>query len=102
VPPPPQEINACMDDLERFLHSDAPILLKAALAQLQFETIHPFLDGNGRIGRLLISLLFCHEGTLREPLLYCSLYFKRNRQEYYSQLNAVRDIGSNSSQQGFA
>lgn len=93
VPPPPQEIATCMADLERFLHSDTPTLLKAALAHLQFETIHPFLDGNGRIGRLLITLLLCHEGTLREPLLYCSLYFKQHRQEYYSQLNAVRETG---------
>jgi len=93
VPPPPQEINTCMGDLERFLHSDTPTLLKVALAHLQFKTIHPFLDGNGRIGRLLITLLFCHEGTLREPLLYCSLYFKRHRQEYYSQLNAARETG---------
>jgi Fic family protein len=91
VPSPPQEISTCMADLERFLHSDAPILLKAALAHLQFETIHPFLDGNGRVGRLLITLLFCHEGTLREPLLYCSLYFKQHRQQYYSELNSVRE-----------
>ena len=93
VPPPPEEVNTCMGDLERFLHSDTPTLLKAALAHLQFESIHPFLDGNGRIGRLLITLLLCHEGTLREPLLYCSLYFKQHRQEYYSQLNAVRETG---------
>lgn len=93
VPPPPQEIDSCMGNLERFLHSDAPTLLKAALSHLQFETIHPFLDGNGRIGRLLITLLFCHEGTLREPLLYCSLYFKQHRQQYYSELNSVRETG---------
>ncbi|MGH8137512.1 MAG: Fic family protein [Steroidobacteraceae bacterium] len=93
VPPPPQEISSCMGDLERFLHSDTPTLLKAALAHLQFETIHPFLDGNGRIGRLLITLIFCHEGTLREPLLYCSLYFKQHRQQYYSELNSVRETG---------
>ncbi len=93
VPPPPQEINTCMGDLERFLHSDTSTLLKAALAHLQFETIHPFLDGNGRIGRLLITLLFCREGTLREPLLYCSLYFQQHRQEYYSQLNSIRETG---------
>ena len=93
VPPPPQEVNTCMGDLERFLHSDTSTLLKAALAHLQFETIHPFLDGNGRIGRLLITLLFCREGTLREPLLYCSLYFQQHRQEYYSQLNSIRETG---------
>jgi Fic family protein len=66
---------------------------KAALAHLQFETIHPFLDGNGRVGRLLITLLLCHEGTLREPLLYCSLFFKEHRRQYYSELNSVRDTG---------
>lgn len=93
VPPPPQEVSGCMSDLERFLHSDASILLKAALAHLQFETIHPFLDGNGRVGRLLITLLLCQDGTLREPLLYSSLYFKQHRQQYYSELNSVRDSG---------
>jgi Fic family protein len=93
VPPPPQEVQQCMEDLEKFLHSDTPALVKAALAHLQFETIHPFLDGNGRIGRLLITLLFCHEGVLREPLLYSSLYFKQNRQRYYDELNAARESG---------
>ena len=93
VPPPPQEVHHCMGDLEKFLHSDTPALVKAALAHLQFETIHPFLDGNGRIGRLLITLLFCHEGVLREPLLYSSLYFKQNRQRYYDELNAARESG---------
>ncbi len=93
VPPPPQEVHHCMRDLEKFLHSNTPALVKAALAHLQFETIHPFLDGNGRIGRLLITLLFCHEGVLREPLLYSSLYFKQNRQRYYDELNAARESG---------
>jgi len=93
VPPPPQEVERCMGELERFLHSDAPALVKAALAHAQFETIHPFLDGNGRIGRLLITLLLCHEGVLREPLLYSSLYFKQHRQQYYSELNGVRESG---------
>lgn len=93
VPPPPQEVERCMADLERFLHSDASALVKAALAHVQFETIHPFLDGNGRIGRLLITLVLCHEGLLREPLLYSSLYFKQNRQQYYAELNAVRETG---------
>jgi Fic family protein len=93
VPPPPQEVQQCMGDLEKFLHSDTPTLVKAALAHLQFETIHPFLDGNGRIGRLLITLLFCHEGVLREPLLYSSLYFKQNRQQYYDELSAARESG---------
>jgi Fic family protein len=93
VPPPPKEVDNCMSDLERFLHSDTPTLLKAALAHLQFETIHPFLDGNGRVGRLLITLLLCHDGTLREPLLYCSLYFKQHRQQYYAELNSARKTG---------
>jgi Fic family protein len=93
VPPPPSDVERCMRDLERFLHSDAPALVKAALAHVQFETIHPFLDGNGRIGRLLVTLLLCHEGVLSEPLLYPSLYFKLHRQQYYSELNAVRESG---------
>jgi len=93
VPPPPQDVQHCMGELEKFLHSDTPALVKAALAHLQFETIHPFLDGNGRIGRLLITLLLCHEGVLREPLLYSSLYFKQNRQRYYDELNGARESG---------
>jgi Fic family protein len=93
VPPPPQDVQHCMGDLEKFLHSDTPALVKAALAHLQFETIHPFLDGNGRIGRLLITLLLCHEGVLREPLLYSSLYLKQNRQRYYDELNGARESG---------
>lgn len=93
VPPPPQDVQHCMGELEKFLHSDTPTLVKAALAHLQFETIHPFLDGNGRIGRLLITLLLCHEGVLREPLLYPSLYFKQNRQRYYDELNGARGSG---------
>lgn len=85
-----------MSDLERFLHEEKralPILIKAALAHVQFETIHPFLDGNGRVGRLVITFLFCAEGVLREPLLYLSLYFKQNRNEYYRLLEHVRDTG---------
>jgi Fic family protein len=93
VPPPPQDVDICMGDLERFLHSDTPPLVKAALAHVQFETIHPFLDGNGRIGRLLITLLLCHDRVLREPLLYSSLYLKQHRQQYYAELNAVRETG---------
>jgi Fic family protein len=93
VPPPPQDVQHCMGELEKFLHSDTPALVKAALAHLQFETIHPFLEGNGRIGRLLITLLLCHEGVLREPLLYSSLYFKQNRQRYYDELNGARESG---------
>jgi Fic family protein len=93
VPPPPQEVGACMASLEQFLHSSSPVLEKAALAHLQFETIHPFLDGNGRIGRLLVTLVLCHEGVLKEPLLYPSLYLKQHKQEYYGGLSAVRETG---------
>jgi Fic family protein len=96
IPPPPNEVEAAMADLERFLN-DEPVrtstLLKAALAQVQFETIHPFLDGNGRVGRLLIPMLLCVDGVLREPLLYLSLYFKQNRARYYELLNRVRAHG---------
>ncbi|MFA4965660.1 MAG: Fic family protein [Thermoleophilia bacterium] len=74
-------------------NDDLPILVKAALAHQQFETIHPFLDGNGRVGRLLITLILCHSGMLSEPLLYLSLYFKQNRAEYYRLLDAVRHDG---------
>ncbi|CUB05970.1 Fic family protein [Tepidiphilus thermophilus] len=95
VPPPPQEVEPCMGALERYLHApDAPgALVKAALAHVQFETIHPFLDGNGRVGRLLIALILHHDGVLRQPLLYLSLYFKQHRAEYYRQLDAVRHTG---------
>lgn len=97
VPPPADQVVRCMGDLERFLHGDpvrTPVLLRAALVHVQFETIHPFLDGNGRLGRLLIPLLLCAEGVLQEPMLYLSLYFKRNRREYYGRLTAVRDNGA--------
>ena len=93
VPPPASEVPDCMGALEKFLHSqspDMPVLVKAALAHAQFETIHPFLDGNGRLGRLLVTLLLCAEGALSEPMLYLSLYLKRHRQEYYDRLQAVR------------
>lgn len=93
VPPPPHAVPDLMGDLERFLHeerSNLPVLVKSGLAHVQFETIHPFLDGNGRIGRLLITFLLCHAGILREPLLYLSLYFKQHREEYYRQLDRVR------------
>ncbi len=86
VPPPPEEVPACMGALERWLRDEperTPTLLKAALSHVQFETIHPFLDGNGRVGRLLVTLLFCVEGVLQEPLLYLSLYLKQHRDEYY-------------------
>jgi Fic family protein len=93
VPPPPEEVEPSMSGLEKFLHDEAdrtPILIKAALAHVQFETIHPFLDGNGRVGRLLITLILCAEGILSEPLLYLSLYFKNHRQRYYELLQTVR------------
>jgi Fic family protein len=96
VPTPADRIADCMGALESFLH-DRPertsAVVKAALAHVQFETIHPFLDGNGRVGRLLITLLLCAEGILRDPLLYLSLYFKQHRQEYYDLLNVVRTQG---------
>ena len=96
VPPPAEEVLECMCKLELFLHDQpepTPVLLKAALAHVQFETIHPFLDGNGRLGRLLIALLLCEQKVLREPMLYLSLYFKTHRQYYYELLNNVRMTG---------
>lgn len=96
VPPPAEEVLECMSKLELFLHDQpepTPVLLKAALAHVQFETIHPFLDGNGRLGRLLITLLLCGQKVLREPMLYLSLYFKTHRQYYYELLNNVRLTG---------
>jgi Fic family protein len=91
VPPPPEYLMQCMGDLEKYLHAEqTPVLVKAALAHVQFETIHPFLDGNGRLGRLLITLLLCDQGALRQPLLYLSLYFKANRNRYYDLLQSVR------------
>jgi Fic family protein len=96
VPPPPEEVEPCMGELERFLHSETsglPVLLRAALAHVQFETIHPFLDGNGRLGRLLIALLLHHGGLLSEPLLFLSLFFKENRPAYYGLLDRVRSTG---------
>jgi len=97
VPPPPQEVAPAMSDLEKFLHDQpvrTPILVKAALAHAQLETIHPFLDGNGRLGRLLVTLMLCaEEKILSKPLLYLSLYLKRNRDEYYERLQRVRTHG---------
>jgi Fic family protein len=93
VPPPPDKVLECMGALEKFLHGQPvalPALIRAALAHVQFETIHPFLDGNGRLGRLLIVFLLHAEGVLREPLLYLSLYFRRHRSRYYDLLQAVR------------
>ncbi len=96
VPPPPEDVIDCMGALETFLHDDLPdmpLLVKAALAHVQFETIHPFLDGNGRLGRLLITFLLCAAGAIREPILYLSLYFKTHRQRYYELLDRVRATG---------
>ncbi len=96
VPPPPERVMECMGSLELFLHDQpdaTPPLLKAALAHVQFETIHPFLDGNGRVGRLLITLLLCEQGVLREPMLYLSLFLKTHRNVYYELLNRVRSDG---------
>ena len=96
VPPPPGQLLDCLTSLEGFLH-DVPVrysaLTKAALAQVQFETIHPFLDGNGRVGRMLIPLILVNEGVLAEPLLYVSLYFKTHRATYYELLQRVRTEG---------
>ncbi len=96
VPPPASNIADAMGALEKFLHDRPvrmPLLVKAALAHAQFETIHPFLDGNGRLGRLLITFLLCAEGALKEPMLYLSLYLKNRRQEYYDLLQRVRTEG---------
>jgi Fic family protein len=95
VPPPPSELPTTLGALETFLHQqdDLPLLIKIGLAHSQFETVHPFLDGNGRVGRLLITFLLCERGALGKPVLYLSHYFKRHRQEYYERLQAVRDTG---------
>ena len=96
VPPPPGEVAACIAELERFIHAaddGLPALVKAALAHVQFETIHPFLDGNGRVGRLLIALMLANDGLLAQPLLYLSLHFKQQRQQYYTLLGAARHDG---------
>lgn len=95
VPPPPGSVLDLMTNLETFLHAEdeLPIIVKAGIAHLQFETIHPFLDGNGRLGRLLITLYLCSEGILEEPLLYLSLYLKTHRKTYYQLLNEVREHG---------
>ncbi len=95
VPPPPHRVTAAMSDLEKFLHdpSAPPVLLRAALWHVQFETIHPFLDGNGRVGRLMVTLLLCATGVLREPLLYLSLFLKQHRARYYELLDSVRREG---------
>ena len=96
VPPPPDIVPQALSDLEKFFHteSDLPLLIRIGLMHAQFETIHPFLDGNGRIGRLLITLLLCENGVLHKPVLYLSHYFKRHRQSYYDLLQAIRDNGA--------
>lgn len=96
VPPPPRELAEAMSSLELFLHNDTqlPLLIKIGLAHAQFETIHPFLDGNGRVGRLLITFLLCRQRALTKPVLYLSSFFKRYRQQYYDELQAVRDAGT--------
>ena len=96
VPPPASELANVLSELEKFIHDEGqqtPAVLKAALAHVQFETIHPFLDGNGRLGRLLITLMLVSENVLQQPLLYLSLYFKTHRQQYYDLLDQVRLTG---------
>jgi Fic family protein len=97
VPPPPAELSAVLGNLESFLHldgaDDLPVLIQCGLAHAQFETIHPFLDGNGRVGRLLITFLLVYRGVLSRPLLYLSLFLRRHRGEYYERLTAVRSAG---------
>ena len=96
VPPPPHEVPEALSQLEKFIHSpgNLPKLVWIGIVHVQFETIHPFLDGNGRVGRLLIILLLCQQGVLSQPLLYLSHYFKQHRQEYYERLQSVRDKGA--------
>jgi len=94
VPPPPEYVMECMGQLEMFLHQEAPslpLLIRAGLVHAQFESIHPFLDGNGRVGRLLITFMLCAEDVLREPILYLSLFFKKHRRLYYDRLNGTRE-----------
>ena len=95
VPPPPEEVPHALGNVETFLHEhdDLPLLVKIGLAHAQFETIHPFLDGNGRVGRLLITFLLYERGALHKPVLYLSHYLKARRQEYYDRLQAIRDLG---------
>jgi Fic family protein len=95
VPPPPQDLPAALSELEKFVHATSrlPALVSIGLIHAQFETIHPFLDGNGRVGRLLITLLLCEKGILSQPVLYISHYLRENRQSYYEHLQAVRDRG---------
>ena len=95
VPPPVPEMREALDKFEKFLHDDSlPVLIQCGLAHAQFETIHPFLDGNGRVGRLLITLLLCQRQVLHRPLLYLSHYLKLHRTEYYDRLMAIRNDGN--------
>ncbi len=95
VPPPVDHLDECLSEFEKFLHDETlPILIKVGLAHVQFETIHPFLDGNGRLGRLLMTLLLCHDHMLDVPILYLSLYLKQNRSKYYELLQEVRQHGT--------
>ncbi len=95
MPPPPDVVPEALSQWEQFLHTadDTPLLIKIGLAHAQFETIHPFLDGNGRLGRLLITFLLTERGVLQKPVLYLSHYFKRHRQAYYDYLQKIRDTG---------
>ena len=94
VPPPVHEMNEALDKMEKFLHDTSlPLLVQCGLTHAQFETIHPFLDGNGRVGRLLITFLLCHRQALARPLLYLSHYLKQHRTEYYDRLMAIRNDG---------
>jgi Fic family protein len=97
VPTPPEKLMECLGEFEKFIHDDKyklPLLVKTGLLHVQFETIHPFLDGNGRLGRLLITFLLCKSGTLKSPALYLSLYFKKHRELYYDHLQSVRTKGA--------
>ena len=96
VPPPPDVMSEALGDLERYIHESrlSPVLVTAGLLHYQFETIHPFLDGNGRIGRLLVALYLCQKGVLKRPLLYLSEFIKSHKEEYYDRLQAARDTGS--------
>ncbi len=95
IPPPPSEVEKSMSDLEKYINNDKtmPMLIKCGLVHAQFETIHPFLDGNGRLGRLLVTLLLCQQKIMNRPLLYLSAYFKQHRSQYYDRLQGVRDSG---------
>lgn len=95
VPPPPEELMNCLDNFEKFLHHNPyPILIEIAVMHAQFESIHPYLDGNGRMGRLLITFILCYKGLLQSPILYLSLYFKENKDTYYRLLQEVRTQGN--------